>query len=315
MVPERAPEGGAAGLLCPINLSEGRDRRRLAELVEVAVSAAGPVVLDLHADPDHHRAVLTLGAADPDRVERAVRAVAARAVELLDLRQHQGVHPRLGVVDVVPFVPLDPAGSPAGPGDPLGPALAARDRFCRFASQSLTVPCFRYGPERSLPEVRRRAFLDLDPDTGPPDPHPSAGAMAVGARAALLAYNLWLDRPDLTAARRIAAAIRGPDVRALGLPVGGVVQVSCNLLAPTRTGPAQVAEEVARLAGELGCRVQRAELVGLAPLAVVEAVPPAARAWLDLDPARTVEARLQAAAGGADPWLEALRVSGSGADD
>ncbi|MCK4176194.1 hypothetical protein [Aciditerrimonas ferrireducens] len=291
------PTGAAranAGLLCPVNLSEGRDPAVLGALVAAVEAAVGPVVLDLHRDPDHHRAVVTLGALDPERVLRAAEALTEAALARLDLRHHEGVHPRLGVVDVVPFVPLDAAGSPAGPDSDLQAALVARERFCRFVADQLGVPCFRYGPERSLPEVRRRAFAELAPDLGPSRPHPSAGAVAVGARPALVAYNLWLDRPDLPAARRIAAALRGPDVRALGLPVGGVAQVSCNLVAPTRTGPAVVADRVAELAQAEGCHVARAELVGLAPQAVVTAVPAERRAALDLDLERTVEARLAA---------------------
>src|SRR5690606_8929667 len=119
---------------------------------------------------------------------------------------------------------------------------------------------FVYGPERSLPEVRRRAFVDLAPDAGPPTPHPTAGAVAVGARPVLVAYNLWLAEPDLELARRLARELRSPEVRALGLAVGEEVQVSMNLVAPERVGPADVYDRVAG-----STRIARAELVGLAP--------------------------------------------------
>lgn len=264
-------------LECVVNVSEGRDRAVLERLA----AAAGPSLLDVHTDAHHHRSVLTLGG-DGAAVERDVRALAVEAVASLDLRAHRGAHPRLGVLDVVPFVPLD--------GGRLGPAIAARGRFATWAAAELGLPCFLYGPERPLPEVRRRAFRDLAPDTGPPGPHPSAGATAVGARTWLVAYNLWL-APGVTVAeaREVATALRGPAVRTLGLDLGGTAQVSCNLIDPLTVGPADVYDAVAtRLP------VDRAELVGLVPAAVLDAVAPDRWAGLDLDPARTIEARLTA---------------------
>lgn len=274
-------------LECVVNLSEGRD----GALVQRVAGAAGESLLDLHSDPDHNRSVLTLGGAG---TEEAARAVAEAAVSSVDLRHHHGVHPRLGAVDVVPFVPLDDAGSPVGPGADLSEALEARGSFGAWAGEHLGVPCFFYGPEQTLPEVRRRAFVDLAPDTGPSEPHPTAGATAVGARPVLVAYNLWLGTADVSSARAVAAAVRGPALRALGLAVGGVTQVSCNLIDPATLGPAEACDAVADAAGAMGLAVVRAELVGLAPVAVVEAVPAARRPALDLDVERTVEARLAA---------------------
>jgi len=272
-------------LECVVNVSEGRDRAVVDDLAR----AGGSCVLDVHSDPDHNRSVLTLAG---DQVDEAVRALAGRAVHCIDLRRHAGVHPRLGALDVVPFVPLGVDGSPARPGDDLTPALDARRRFARWAAEQLGVPCFFYGPERSLPDVRRHAFDGLLPDTGAPHPHPSAGACAVGARPALVAYNLWLETTELAVARSVARAVRGPTVRALGMATGGATQVSCNLVDPWRFGPADAYDAVRHLAREAGTRVVRAELVGLAPAAVVGAVPTARLAELDLDPDRTVEARL-----------------------
>ena len=273
-------------LECVVNVSEGRD-----DVVVAAIAAAGDdAVLDVHSDADHNRSVLTL--AGPD-VEDAVRAVARVAVERIDLGRHAGVHPRLGALDVVPFVPCDGDGHPLGAGADLAPAMVARDRFAAWAGAALALPCFLYGPERTLPDVRRDAFHRLAPDAGPWEPHPSAGACAVGARPALVAYNLWLEeRAGLSTARALARAVRGPAVRALGLAVGGTAQVSCNLVDPLRTGPSEVFDAVSRLAADAGTTVVRAELVGLAPAAVVDAVAPDRRALLDLDPGRTVEARL-----------------------
>lgn len=256
-----------------MNVSEGRDEARLGRIAQ----AAADDLLDLHHDPDHHRAVASLVGTE------APRRVAAWAVQALDLTDHDGVHPRLGVVDVVPFVALDD--------QPAEDARRARDDFARWAATELGVPCFLYGPvdggTRTLPEIRRHAFAGLAPDRGPDRPHPTAGAMAVGARPVLVAYNLWLAGPDLERARAIAAEIRRPEVRALGLAVGREVQVSLNLLVPERFGPAQAYDFVAERAP-----LARAELVGLTPRAVLDAAPESRWAQLDLAPGKTIEARL-----------------------
>ena len=258
-------------LECVVNISEGQDLTAIAAIA----AAAGSALLDVHTDADHHRSVLTLVGED------APRSVAAEAVDRLDLGVHEGAHPRIGVVDVVPFVALD--------GSSATDAREARDRFARWAADELAVPCFCYGPERTLPDVRRHAFGELAPDVGPDQPHPTAGAMAVGVRPVLVAYNVWLAEPDLALARRIAAGLRGPAVRALGLAVGEEVQVSVNLIEPTTIGPAEVADAVAALA-----EVRRCELVGLLPASVLAAVPPERWGSLDLGSDRTIEARLVA---------------------
>ena len=128
-------------------------------------------------------------------------------------------------------------------------AVAARDRFLAWAGTELALPGFAYGPERTLPDVRRRAFVDLAPDAGPPEPHETAGAVCVGAREVLVAYNVWLaDGADVALAREVARAVRGPSVRALGLDVGGRAQVSMNLVDPMVVGPAEAYDAVAALA-------------------------------------------------------------------
>jgi glutamate formiminotransferase len=278
--------GAYGGVLeCVVNVSEGRDRA----VVDAIAAAAGACLLDVHADPHHNRAVLTL--AGPD-VEEAARAVTAEGVRRIDLRLHVGVHPRLGAVDVVPFVPLA--------GSSLADAVGARDRFASWAGDELGVPCFLYGPRsrpqpfsaqpgplgpgRTLPDVRRHAFTGLAPDTGGPMAHPTAGAICAGARPVLVAYNVWLaEEVDVAAARRIAREIRGPALRALGLDVGGRAQVSMNLVEPLRLGPAEAYDAVAARAP-----VARAELVGLVPAAVLQAVPEDRWAELDLRPDRTL---------------------------
>ncbi len=296
-------------LECVANVSEGRDEEVLAR----AARSCGQWLVDLHRDAWHHRAVFTL-AGPPAAVELACRRLARFVVRSVDLRSHQGVHPRLGALDVVPFVALNwlPVEGRVEAGPDLGPATAARDRFAHWAAATLGVPCFLYGPldsregapdgsgnrsgeERALPEVRRDAFGRLEPDMGPLHPHPTAGAIAVGARPLLVAYNVWLGGCGVRTARRIAAAIRSPAVRALGFDIGGVAQVSCNLVEPASYGPAEVYDEVARLAALAGAGPVRGELVGLLPASVLQAVPE--RRWpeLGLAATATLEARLAAA--------------------
>jgi glutamate formiminotransferase len=262
-------------LECVINLSEGRR----IDIVEAIAAAGGAAMLDRHSDAVHNRTVLTVGGT-VDVVDDAARRVAGEGVLRLDLGDHEGVHPRIGVVDVVPFVPLA--------GATLDDAVAARNRFAAWAGDALRLPCFLYGPERTLPSIRKEAFRTLVPDTGPPQPHPSAGACAVGARAPLVAYNLWLADGDVGVASRIAAGLRSAHVRALGLAVGPHGQVSCNLIDPDVVGPAEVYDAVAARV-----RVARAELVGLVPESVLARTVQHRWSQLDLTPDRTIEARLR----------------------
>ncbi|HTW06072.1 MAG TPA: hypothetical protein VME46_01080, partial [Acidimicrobiales bacterium] len=278
---------GTALLECVVNISEGRDSGVLASLV----AAGSPYVLDVHRDWDHNRSVLTL-AGGPPALEAAVRSLAAAAVSALDVRLHQGAHPRLGVVDVVPWValegwplrdvPLEAARRHAG---------GARDRFATWAGEQLGVPAFCYGPappERSLPELRAGAWREFRPDAGPEQPHPSAGAVCTGWRPLMVAYNLWLAEPDLALAKSIAAALRGPAVRALAFALGDQVQVSLNLVQPFSFGP-----EAARDAVAARADVARAELVGLVPQALLELIPERRWPLLDLAEDRTIESRLR----------------------
>lgn len=289
-------------LECVLNVSEGTDAAVLAALA----AEAGAALLDLHSDSSHNRCVLTL-AGDASEVQASARRVARCAVETLDLARHSGVHPRIGVLDVVPWVSLELAALPGQSSrdsklpplkrDRVSPwrvrdgapdkALAARESFAVWAAESLSLPCFTYGPERQLPEVRRQAWKTLSPDYGPPIPHPTAGAAAVGARPLLVAYNLWLDSASAEVAQRLAKSLRGPYVRALGLSVAGGAQVSCNLLAPAVVSPAAVFDTVAASAA-----LARAELVGLAPAFVLDAIERSRWAELGLSPDHTIEAGL-----------------------
>ncbi len=267
---------------CVINVSEGRDMTTIDSLT----SEGAPATIDVHTDADHNRSVLTL-AGGKDDLEAAVRRVAAAAVARIDIRTHSGAHPRLGALDVVPFVDLSEL---AGRPNHTDGSSGLRDGFAQWASETLGLPCFAYGAERSLPEVRRNAWRSLDPDYGPVRPHPSAGATAVGSRPILVAYNLWLKEPDLAAARRVAAELRSPTVRTLGLAVGSHVQVSCNLIAPFAVGPGMVYDEVMR-----SIPVERAELVGLVPRAVLHAESRTRWEQLALSEGKTIEARLKKA--------------------
>jgi glutamate formiminotransferase len=272
---------------CVVNVSEGRDQGVLAELAD----AAAPALVDLHRDPDHHRSVFTL-AGQAEAVDRAARALARATVARLDLRAHRGVHPRLGVLDVVPFVPYPPGQPPSH--DPT-PVVPLRDAFARWLSDHLGIPSFLYGPlpggrSRTLPQLRRHAFGEIAPDFGPGAPHPTAGATAVGARGVLVAYNVWVSSAEV--ARRVAPLVRSPTVRALGLAVGDRAQVSCNLTDPAAFGPAQLYDAVRAHVREAGGTMLGAELVGLLPRSVLDAVPAARWNELDVSPEVTVEDRL-----------------------
>ncbi|MHB8218921.1 MAG: hypothetical protein ACYDHU_01155 [Acidimicrobiales bacterium] len=299
-----------------VNISEGRDHR----ILELLEQAGGTSLLDVHVDPDHHRSVFTM--AGPLKVlEDAVREVASVAVEHLDIEPHEGLHPRLGIVDVVPFIPLalqrqSPTRAhrrPEGRSRTLRPrsqlaiapsldsAVRARDAFSQWFGSVLKVPCFHFGPlpqggYRSLPDIRRSAFSSIPPESGPHQPHPTAGACAVGARRFLIAYNIWVSGSEPEWVRSVAAEIRGPAVRALAFPMStgpGVMQVSCNLVDPFTIGPAEIHDRVARLVDARGGSVERCELVGLMPSAVLEAIPPRRWAELDVAPESTLEARLE----------------------
>jgi glutamate formiminotransferase len=245
--------------------------------------------VDLHRDGDHHRSVITL-LGEADELVADVESLARSTVERLDLGAHDGVHPRFGVVDVLPFVPLGSA--------TMAQAVSLRDQTARWLADELAVPSFLYGPmpdgtTRTLPDVRRSAFVTLSPDLGPSAPHPTAGATAVGARDVLVAWNIWLAGVDLDEARLLAAQVRGPGVRTLGLEVDGAVQVSCNLVDPVQHTPAEVLDAVSGSLGPEGS-VLRCELVGLAPAAVVEAVPEGRMAELGLSWEATIEAAAEA---------------------
>lgn len=277
-------------LECVVNVAEGRDAAVLSRLA----TACGDTLLDLHADADHHRSVFTLAGPGSRDAAWAATALTRAGASELDLSTHKGVHPRLGIIDVVPFVAL---------GEPGPVAVDAADAFAAWTAAELGLPVFLYGaadPEgRDLPSLRREAFRGRRPDRGPADPHPRWGATAVGARAPLVAVNCWLDRDDLALAHSIAGRVRGrdgglPGVRALGLRLPSVsrVQVSMNVTDLAVTGVEAACDAVRIEAGAASASVDRVEWVGLLPADEVDRCSRGFRAWSGLDRSRSIEDRL-----------------------
>jgi glutamate formiminotransferase len=282
------------------NVSEGRRQEVVDEIVAAFAGAdPGVLVLDRSSDADHNRTVITLAGPGPALVEAAVAGARACA-RLIDLTHHRGVHPRMGALDVLPFVPFGGATRLAGAADPDLDCAALAERAGRRIAADAGVPVYLYGaaarrPDRAaLPAVRGRGFEALRDAPGPPDPpdrapdfggpglHPTAGATAVGAREVLVAYNVDLAGADLDLARRIAGAVRErdgglPAVRAMGVALDerGLAQVSMNLLDYRVTPPAVAFAAVAELAGRAGARVEASEIVGLVPAAALAGVDPA----------------------------------------
>jgi glutamate formiminotransferase len=268
---------------CVINISEGRDEAVLEDLC----AASGTSLRDRHSDAFHHRSVFTL-INDPEQLIIDVRALMSAAFERLDLAGHQGVHPRFGVVDVVPFVALDQAKA--------NEAVTLRDQTANWIAATFDVPVFLYGTladgsQRTLPDVRRDAFTALRPDLGPPAPSPARGSVAVGARSILVAWNLWLSAVSTAQARAIASAIRSPAIRSLAFEVGDVVQVSCNIIDTDAAKPSQIYDQVESLL-QAGGVITRTELVGLAPMSLVASEDRNRWAQLDLSRDSTIEARI-----------------------
>jgi glutamate formiminotransferase / 5-formyltetrahydrofolate cyclo-ligase len=280
-------------LECVINVSEGQRAEVLAGLA----AACGDALLDVHTDGDHHRSVFTLAAADGLGIVDAALALARAVAAAVDISVHRGVHPRLGALDVVPFVALEPA--------PASAAAAAAQSFAEAVARELALPVFLYDgadPEgRTLPSVRREAFVTRAPDRGPPEPHPRLGAVCVGARLPLVAINCNLPGDDLALAAAVARTVRErdgglPGVRALAfpLPSQGQVQVSMNLVDLAATGLEAAITAVASETRRRGSEVAAVELVGLVPAAELDRCSPEFLSWAGLGPEHTVEARLRA---------------------
>jgi glutamate formiminotransferase len=288
------------------NFSEGRRLDVVSALVE-AIQAPGVLLLNTSSDWDHNRSVITIAGPPSAVVEGLFRAVAL-AAQTIDLFSHQGVHPRLGAADVVPLIPIQNC--------TLVDCVVLAQQLGQRIGAELDLPVYLYEaaatrPERrNLADVRRGEFEQLVqeihlpqriPDYGPAQVGP-AGAVIVGARQFLIAYNVFLNTDDVTIAKRISKAIRAssggfPAVKAMGLLVNGQAQVSMNLVDYTQTPPHIIFDAIVRLAAIEGVTVARSELIGLIPQA---AVAQAAAHYLklpELTTLRMVEPAIQRASG------------------
>ena len=271
------------------NVSEGR-RRDVVDAFAAAVSGVpGAALLDTSSDAAHNRSVFTL-VGHAAALKSALLELYAAALARIDLRAHSGVHPRIGAVDVTPFVPLDAAGMPA--------CVALAAELGAEVARRFDLPVYLYEQAARIPErrrlelVRRGGFENLNarmmrpewrPDFGPATPHPTGGATAIGARRLLVAFNVNLDTGDVDVARSIARAVRASDggldaVKAIGVRTErpDVVQVSMNLVDFERTPLHEAFEAVRREAARHGVEVRDSEVVGLVPAAAL--LPAAARA-------------------------------------
>lgn len=290
----------SARVLCIPNFSEGRNEATIQAIVDAAASA-DVQIHHVSWDYDHHRMVLAFSGT-PMQVQRAVLQAGAVAIERIDLTRHQGAHPRMGAVDVVPFVPLA--------GLTREQAVAFSQRAAKSFARRLRVPVYLYehsaraGRIRDLPTLRRGGFEGWlgrrltgvrEPDFGPKRLHPTAGATIMGVRDPLIAFNLNIHPPDVAIAQQIARQIRQEreqtpalqGVRALGLwlPTRGVAQVSLNITQTQQTDLFRVTEAVKQMAHALGAEVAETELIG------VLSADDAARALQSALQLRQIEAR------------------------
>jgi len=278
---------------CIPNVSEGRRPEIISAMASAISAVPGVRLLDHSSDPSHNRSVFTL-VGDADGVEQAILALFERAVADIDLRGHSGEHPRLGAVDVVPFVPIE--------GVTMAGCVALAKKVGAEVAARFKIPVYLYeeastNPARkNLEDIRRGEFEGLTakmsapewaPDFGPSAPHQSAGAAVIGARMPLIAYNINLATDRLDVARKIAAAIRQSSggyrfVKAMGITLEdrGIVQVSMNLTNFEKTPIFRVFETVKREAARYGVAVLESEIVGLVPSAALTA---AAEFYLQID--------------------------------
>jgi glutamate formiminotransferase len=267
---------------CVPNISEGQNSAAVSRIADGLRQIAGVRVLDVQSDAAHHRSVLTL-AGDRAPLKDAVLRLYSLALDAIDLRRHKGEHPRLGAVDVCPFIPID--------GVTMSACVELAREVGADVAARFNVPVFLYEEaasspsRRNLEEIRRGEFEGLAaklqqpewrPDFGPSEPHPSAGATVIGARMPLIAYNINLATTRLDVAKKIASAIRMSSggfrfVKAMGIELKdrGIVQVSMNLTNYEKTPIFRVFEVVKREAERYGVQVLESEIVGLVPSAAL----------------------------------------------
>ena len=267
---------------CVPNISEGRRTDVVERIVDAVRRVPGARLLDYSSDAAHNRSVITM-AGDAESLQTAVLALFEGAIAAIDLRTHKGEHPRMGAVDVVPFVPIE--------GVTMDACVALAKDTARTIADRFGVPVYLYEDASSNPlrknleDIRRGEFEGMAakmasegwaPDFGPSTPHPSAGASVIGARMPLIAYNINLDTDRLDVAKKIAAAVRFSSggfrfVKAMGVSLAdrGIVQVSMNLTNYEKTPILRVFEAVKREAERYGVNVLESEIVGLVPAAAL----------------------------------------------
>ena len=267
---------------CVPNISEGRRTDVVERIVDAVRRVPGARLLDYSSDAAHNRSVITM-AGDAESLKTAVLALFEGAIAAIDLRTHKGEHPRMGAVDVVPFVPIE--------GVTMDACVALAKDTARTIADRFGVPVYLYEDASSNPlrknleDIRRGEFEGMAakmasegwaPDFGPSTPHPSAGASVIGARMPLIAYNINLDTDRLDVAKKIAAAVRFSSggfrfVKAMGVSLAdrGIVQVSMNLTNYEKTPILRVFEAVKREAERYGVNVLESEIVGLVPAAAL----------------------------------------------
>ncbi len=288
---------------CVPNFSEGRRQDVIGEIVAAIGAVDGVRVLDRQSDETHNRCVITFVGPDEAAAEGAFNGTAA--ARLIDLTKHQGAHPRFGAADVVPFVPLKEAD--------MGVCVELARGLAKRVAGELGIPAYLYedaarrDEHRNLADVRRGEFEGLReaigtderraPDEGPRRVHPTAGAVAIGARPPLIAYNVDLESDDVELAKSIAVAIREkdggfPKVKAMGLALDDCVQVSMNLVDYRVTSMHTVFADIARRAAERGVAVRRSEVVGLLPEAALVDVARRALQATDFTQRQVLESRV-----------------------
>jgi len=290
---------------CVPNFSEGRDKDIVHQIAEAVSRIEGIRVLDVNMDPDHNRSVVTF-MSTTEIIEEGARAACNRAVQLIDMTQQQGVHPRIGAVDVVPFVPLE--------GATMKDAVTIAHRFGHTFAERNGVPVYFYGEaalegkRTKLAAIRRCRYENLCdkvcdpdwcPDAGPAEFNAKSGATCVGARKPLVAFNVNLDTDDIGIAKTIAVSIREssgglPCVQAIGVALEsrGIVQVSMNLVDYDVTPPRRVFDIIRKKASTQGVEVLESELIGLIPRNALKGTTADDLMLPDFGPERIIENHL-----------------------
>jgi glutamate formiminotransferase len=288
---------------CVMNISEGRDMAKLKTITDEIQTIENSFLLHISSDPDHHRTVISF-IGTPSSIAQAAFAATTKAVELIDLTKHKGVHPRIGTVDVIPFVPIS--------GVSMEQCVQIAHRLAEKIGRELKIPVYLYGEAATRPafenlaHIRKGGFEQLGeliekdpskkPDFGPTRIHPTAGALAVGARQLLIAFNVYLESSDVEIAREIAASIRESGgglagVKALGFYIEhrDRAQVSMNVTAYRQSPLLQIFNRICAEAHRLGIEVDSSEIVGLAPQDALEEGAVGALRLKNFDPDQILE--------------------------